>query len=256
MDWSPQQYLNFADERSRPARDLLAQIPSGSPRLIYDLGCGPGNSTALLAERYPDAEIIGLDNSETMLSEARRALPQREFILADLAQWRPERSADALYSNAALHWVPDHLDVMSALMETLPKGGVLAVQMPDNLDEASHRMICETAEEGPWAAKLKNVGNSREKILAPEDYRERLMPWCARVDVWHTIYYHPLDGAAGIAAWMQSTGLRPFLAPLEEVERADFVSAYTARIAQAYPAGKDGKVLLRFPRLFITAVRG
>ena len=255
MDWSPQQYLGFAGERSRPARDLLAQVPLNKPRLVYDLGCGPGNSTAILAQRFPEAEIIGVDNSASMLAEARRTLPGREFAAGDLANWMPERNADLLFSNAAFHWVPDHLSLMVRFVQTLPSGGVLAVQMPDNLEEPSHRLMRETAENGPWAEKLAAAPMVRTAPSLPQACYDCLSPHCTRVDIWHTIYNHPLGGAEGIFEWVKSTGLRPFLAPLDEAERVAFLAAYLTRVAKAYPEGSDGKVLLRFPRLFIVAIR-
>ncbi len=253
--WSPQQYLRFGAERMRPARDLLAQVPLSSPKRIYDLGCGPGNSTALLAEAYPDAEIAGVDNSEEMLAEARRALPSRAFVLADLARWLPEDTPDLLFSNAAFHWVPDHAAVMKGLAATLEPGGVLAVQMPDNLGEPSHRLMLDTAASGPWSGKLASADEARAVLQSPQAYYELLKPLCPRVDVWRTTYHHPLAGAAAIVDFLGSTALRPFLGPLEERERARFLADYSSRIDEAYPVGPDGKALLRFPRLFLVAVR-
>jgi trans-aconitate 2-methyltransferase len=150
-DWSPEHYLKFADERSRPARDLLAQVPLRNPRAICDLGCGPGNSTALLDAAFPAAEIVGIDTSEAMLAKARETLPKREFFKADLAHWISPKTADLLFSNATFQWVPNHAAVMLRLLQGLRAGGVLAVQMPDNLDELSHRLMHETVHNGPWA---------------------------------------------------------------------------------------------------------
>lgn len=253
--WSPRHYLRFSEERSRPARDLLAQVPLSSPTRVYDLGCGPGNSTALLGEAYPDAELVGVDDSEEMLAEARRVLPSRAFVLADLARWVPEGTPDLLFSNAAFHWVPDHAAVMTRLTATLEPGGVLAVQMPDNLGEPSHRLMQETAASGSWSGKLERADEGREVLRSPRAYYELLKPLCSRVDVWRTIYHHPLDGAAGIVDFLGSTALRPFLGPLDETERERFLAVYTARIAEAYPSGTDGMVLLAFPRLFLVALR-
>jgi trans-aconitate 2-methyltransferase len=253
--WSPQQYLRFGAERMRPARDLLAQVPLSSPTRIYDLGCGPGNSTALLAEAYPDAEIAGVDNSEAMLAEARRVLPSRTFLLADLVHWLPEETPDLLFSNAAFHWVPGHEAVMKRLAAELEPGGALAVQMPDNLEEPSHLLMLDAASSGPWSEKLASAVVAREVLRSPLAYYELLKPLCARVDVWRTTYHHPLAGAAGIVDFLGSTALRPFLGLLDDTERARFLADYTARIAEAYPVGPDGKALLRFPRLFVVAVR-
>ncbi len=252
-DWSPADYLKFADERARPALDLLRQIPLAAPRLVYDLGCGPGNSTALLDGAYPQAEIIGIDNSPAMLAKARETLPQRMFIAANLANWVPDPSADLLFSNATFQWVPDHAQVVLRLLRGLKAGGVIALQMPDNLNEPSHQLMRETAADGPWAEKLRQAAAARDSLKAPYYYYNLLRPFCARLEIWHTIYNHPLEGAQGIMELVSSTGLRPFLDPLDAAERVAFVAAYRARIAEAYPLTIDGKALLRFPRLFIMA---
>ncbi len=254
-DWDPTAYLAFADERTRAARDLLAQVPLVSPRIVYDLGCGPGNSTTLLAARFPQARITGIDNSENMLDAARKACPSSYFAFGDLGHWRPADAPGLLFSNAALQWVPDHLDVMARLLERLPDGGVLAVQMPDNLDEPSHRLMRETAEQGLWRAKLESAATSRGVLPPPSAYYARLKPLCRRLDIWHSIYNHPLQGPGGIVKWLSATALRPFLDPLDDDARARFLAAYEKRLAEAYPAQAGGTVLLRFPRLFVVAVR-
>lgn len=254
-DWSPQDYLKFAGERSRPARDLLARVPLAEPRLVYDLGCGPGNSTELLAAAYPDARIVGVDNSDAMLAAARKALPSARFDKADLATWSPAAAPDLLFANATFQWLPDHLPVLQRLLTTLKPGGVLALQIPDNLDEPSHRLMRETAEQGPWKDSLAKAASARAVLPPPRDYYAALKPNCARVDIWHTTYHHPLAGADAIVQFVSSTGLRPFLDPLDSKQQADFIASYTRRIATAYPALADGTALLRFPRLFIVAVR-
>ena len=253
--WSPEQYLRFGAERMRPARDLLAQVPLSSPTRVYDLGCGPGNSTALLAEAYPEAELMGVDNSEEMLAEARRVLPSPAFVLADLARWLPEKTPDLLFSNATFHWIPDHAALMKRLAATLEPDGVLAVQMPDNREEPSHRLMRDTAASGPWSRRLASADEARAVPQSPRAYYDLLRPLCSRVDIWRTTYHHPLAGAAAIVDFLGSTALRPFLGPLDETERERFLADYTARIAEAYPAGRDGMALLPFPRLFLIAVR-
>ena len=165
-DWLPDDYLRFADERNRPARDLIARISLKAPELVYDLGCGPGNSTALLREAYPQAKLVGLDTSKTMLAKARKGLPQVQFMEADIAAWPGEPDADLLYANASFQWVPDHVSVLLRLPKGLKTGSVLALQMPDNLNEPSHRLMRETAETGPWAKALKDAAGSREPDLA------------------------------------------------------------------------------------------
>lgn len=254
-DWSPEQYLKFADERTRAARDLLAQVPIESPRLVYDLGCGPGNSTELLIERYPGARIIGVDSSPGMLAKARHSYPQASFVEGDLKNWQPGEKADLLFANAVFQWVPDHLQVLQRLLGTLPKGGVLAVQMPDNLNEPSHVAMRETALAGEWADKLKSLGRGRDRLPTPNAYYGALKPHAARIDIWHSIYNHSLEGAAGIVEWVKGTGLKPFIDPLDEAERRAYLALYQERIARAYPVEHDGKALLRFPRLFIVCVK-
>lgn len=252
-DWLPDAYLRFSDERSRPARDLLEHIPLKAPVTVYDLGCGPGNSTALLREAYPQARLVGLDNSKTMLAKARNDLPQIYFIEGDLATWEGDRNADLLFANASFQWVTDHVSALLRLLKGLKAGGVLALQIPDNLDEPSHRLMRETAEDGPWADKLRKATGFREKIRTPNGYYELMRPHCGHFDIWHTSYHHVLDGVQGVVDFVRTTGLRPYLDPLDETMRAQFTDSYRARLVEAYPETFDGKVLLRFPRLFIVA---
>jgi trans-aconitate 2-methyltransferase len=254
-DWQPAQYLTFADERTRPARDLLAQVPLAEARRVYDLGCGPGNSTALLVARYPQARIIGIDSSPAMLEAARAACPEASFEAGDLATWMPADVPDLLYSNATFQWVPGHLAVLERLARTLPEGGVLAAQMPDNLMEPSHALMQDVAEQGPWAASLATAQEARDPLPSAPEYYTRLKPFFRRLDIWHTIYNHPLDGVAGIVSWLRTTGLRPYLEPLGEDDRQRFLARYENLLAEAYPLQQDGKVLLRFPRLFLVGVR-
>jgi trans-aconitate 2-methyltransferase len=254
-DWSARQYLKFEDERTRPPRDLLAQVPLQAPRRVFDLGCGPGNSTELLVERYPQAEVVGVDSSPDMLRLARERLPDRAFLAADLAHWSPQERADLLFANAVFQWVPDHPAVLQRLLAALPAGGVLAAQMPDNTAEPALALMREVAASGPWAAALAPAAAARDDLPTPAAYYDLLRPLCTRLDIWHTVYNHVMAGHEAIVEWFRGSGLRPFLAPLDDHARRDFVAAYTARIARAYPPRFDGKVLLRFPRLFIVAGR-
>jgi trans-aconitate 2-methyltransferase len=252
--WSPAQYLKFADERSRPARDLLAAVPLEQVRRAVDIGCGPGNSTELLVERFPQATVTGLDSSPEMLAAARKRLPGVAFVEADVAAWVPDGAVDLLYANATFQWVPDHRDVLRRLFKALPAGGVLAVQMPDNLAEPSHAQMRAVASQGPWAARF-DAAIARETIGTPADYYDLLQAQAARIDIWHTLYNHPLESVGAIVEMVRSTGLRPYLARLDADEQADFLARYQAKLADAYPPLADGRVLFRFPRLFIVAVR-
>lgn len=253
-DWSPATYLKFEDERTRAAHDLLARVRSDGARKVVDVGCGPGNSTELLALRYREAEILGVDNSPAMLEEARRRLPKVRFELADAAVWVPDAGVDVVFANAIYQWVPGHLEQLVRVLTALPPGATLAVQMPDNLSEPSHRLMGEVAEAHGWSDRL--AGATRNPLPPARGYYDALRPLAARLDIWRTTYHHALRGADAIVEFVRSTGLRPFLDPLSEAERTDFITTYTARIAAAYPPLADGRVLLAFPRLFLVAERG
>jgi trans-aconitate 2-methyltransferase len=253
-DWSARQYLKFEDERTRPPRDLLAQVPLQSPRRVVDLGCGPGNSTELLVARFLQAQVIGLDSSPDMLSKARQRLPKCQFVEADIAAWAPEEDADLLFANAAFQWVPDHPRHLRRLLEALQPGGVLAVQMPDNTGEPANRLQVEVAANGPWAKALA-AAVPRSSLLSPEAYYDLLRPICSQIDIWHSIYNNVLAAPAAIVEWFKGSSLQPYLARLDGAMREQFLAAYTEKVAAAYTPRLDGKVLLKFPRLFIVAVR-
>lgn len=254
-DWNASQYLKFEDQRTRPARDLLAAVPLPDAAFVVDLGCGPGNSTEILAQRFPDAEVLGLDTSPAMLEAARARLPGVTFDLADASTFTLPKPADLIYANAVLQWVPDHATLLPRLMSLLAPGGVLAVQMPDNLEEPSHVAMRETAMSGPWADTLHAATRARTVLPEPGAYYDMLKPHAGAVDLWHTIYNHPLDGIPAIVEWVKGTGLRPFIDPLEGDERVQFLEEYAARLADSYLPRVDGKVLLAFPRFFIVAVK-
>lgn len=254
-DWNAGQYLKFEDDRTRPSRDLVAQLPLQKARRVVDLGCGPGNSTELLIERFPGADVIGLDSSPDMLKQARERLPKHTFMQADLTTWNPDATTDLLFANAVFQWVPDHGAVLRRLLGKLPEGGVLAVQMPDNTEEPALALMREVAHSGPWAGNPALAEAGRTNLLRPEGYYDLLRPVCSAIDIWHVVYNHVMAGPAAIVEWFKGSALRPYLAGLDGAAREQFTAAYTAEIAKAYPARFDGKVLLRFPRVFIVAVR-
>jgi trans-aconitate 2-methyltransferase len=254
-DWSARQYLKFEDERTRPPRDLLAQVPLDKPRRVVDLGCGPGNSTELLIERFPGADVIGLDSSPDMLRQARERLPRCAFVEADLETWAPQEHTDLLFGNAVFQWLPDHPKVLARLLTALPSGGVLAVQMPDNTQEPALRLMEEVGADGPWAEAIARSNAARNDLLRPEDFYNLLRPLCSHLDIWHTHYNHVMPNHAGVVEWFKGSSLRPFYSVLEGAMRERYLAAYSKAIARAYSVRYDGKVILKFPRLFILAVR-
>ncbi|MCY1213032.1 Trans-aconitate 2-methyltransferase [compost metagenome] len=249
--WSAQQYSAFENERTRPVRDLVAALPNQEVKRAVDLGCGPGNSTEVLAARYPDAELTGMDNSDDMIQAARKRLPALRFELADIAAWNPPQSYDVILANASLQWVPDHETLYPRLVGKLAPGGSLAVQTPDNLEEPAHRLARQVAGEAPWAAGIGGFTHPPRHSAAW--YYELLKPHCGRLDVWRTTYHHPLAGAAAVVEWFKGTALRPYLDRLDAEGQAGFLARYQSLIEEAYPALADGTVLLPFPRLFIVA---
>jgi trans-aconitate 2-methyltransferase len=257
MTWSAAQYTKFEEERTRPVRDLLAAVPLMAAPSAVDLGCGPGNSTELLAARFPDARVRGLDSDPDMIAAARKRLPGVSFELADIGTWvhrQSPASENVILANAVLQWLPDHEALLPALAGKLVAGGCLAVQMPDNLSEPAQVAMREIAAEGRWSGKLGNAGEVRARIQSADWYFGILKPHCSRVDVWRTTYYHPLAGAAAVVEWFRGSGLRPFLEPLDAGEKVEYLARYTALIERVYPPAADGSVLLPFPRLFIVAM--
>jgi len=252
--WSAAQYLKFEDERTRAARDLLNAVPLAAPRTVVDVGCGPGNSTELLVERYPEATVSGFDSSAEMLTAARKRLPKVAFAQASAETWTPQAPPDLIYANAVFQWVPDHVAVLVRLAGALAPGGALAVQMPDNLDEPSHRAMRDTAAE-PEFAEAFRVPVAREALPPVGSYYDALKLVAARVEIWRTTYHHALADADAIVEWVKGTGLRPFLDRLAQRQREVFLALYRERIAVEYPPQSDGRVLLRFPRLFIIATK-
>lgn len=254
-DWNPALYARFADERARPIVDLLARVPLDAPKTVVDLGCGAGASTAPLLDRFPQASVLGLDTSSAMLAKARDAVPGARFVEADAATWEPDAPVDLIFSNAALQWLPDHAALLPRLMSRLAPGGVLAVQMPDNLDEPSHASMRKIAAEPPFAEILREAAAARAPLLSFEATYDALAPLAETIEIWRTTYVHPLAGPGKIVEMLSSTGLRPFLDPLDEPARETFLARHLAALTVAYPPTRDGRVLFRFPRRFFVAVR-
>jgi len=253
MVWNPTTYLAFADERTRPAAELLARVADEAPTRVVDLGCGPGNSTALLRTRWIDARIEGLDSSADMLAQAQKSGIAADWILADVATWTASEPYDVIFSNATFQWLGDHAVLLPRLMGFVKPAGTFAFQVPHNMDAPSHALMRETAANGPWSAKVANV---REiAVLPAQGYYDILSPRAAAVDIWETEYLHVLKGEDAVYHWVSATGLRPFVQALDGEEREAFVAAYKKRLNEAYPARADGTTLFPFKRLFAVAKR-
>jgi trans-aconitate 2-methyltransferase len=280
-DWSASQYLKFSNERTRPVHDLISQVAphlssKPNPR-IYDLGCGPGNSTSALLSAFPGARITGVDASADMLAKARATLPAVPFLQADLSTFSPgqgegegegEEKIDLFFSNAVFHWLrtPARLPTLTALFSRLAPGGILALQMPDNYTQPSHAMMRAVASlpDRPWSpffasAAIGALSDMERPDLDPieplAEYYNALSP-LGKVDLWHTTYAHVVADKAAVVEWVKGSGLQPFLQRIgEEGAREAFLREYEGSLEEGYPAMQDGKVILRYPRLFVVAVR-
>lgn len=259
--WDPEQYLRFADERARPFYDLMARSGSESPQAVVDLGCGPGNLTAVLSDKWPSARVIGIDSSAEMIGRATElARPGRlEFRQADLVGWRPEGPVDAIICNAALHWVTGHLSLLPGFVAALAPGGCLAFQVPANFGLPSHVLLRELSLSERWRATLGPAVERGPSSHEPAEYLEVLLdcPRVVRVEVWETTYYHVLSGPDPVLDWVRGTGLRPVLealrAPAEgrpPGQEEEFLSAYAAALRAAYPKDAAGRTIFPFRRIF------
>ena len=252
MAWDPAQYLKFAGPRLRPALDLLQRIDREAPSSVYDIGAGAGNVTRLIAARWPAARIVGVDSSAEMLAKAAAENPGIEWQEADLATWRPDRPAEIIYSNAALHWLDGHDRLFRGLFAALAPKGVLAVQIPRNFGARSHTSITEAALAGPWRRVLEPLLRPAP-VAEPDFYYDLLAPRAASLDIWETEYLQVLEGANPVKEWTKGTWLLPLLAALDEPERSQFEADYAARVAAVYRPRGDGKTLFPFRRMFIVA---
>jgi trans-aconitate 2-methyltransferase len=253
--WDPGQYLHFADERSRPFFDLLGRVRAQDPGLVVDLGCGPGQLTAALADRWPDADVRGIDSSAEMIETARQlpAAGRLTFALADIRDWAPERPVDVITANAVLQWVPDHLKLLTRWAGQLSDGGWLAFQLPGNFDQPGHVVLREMAGSDRWRPLLAGVSLNRQ-ASDPAQYADLLARAGCAVDAWETTYLHVLQGPDPVLGWYKGSGLRPVLAVLAPEQAAQFLANYGARMRQAYPAAPYGTIL-PFRRVFVVARR-
>ena len=254
MVWNPQQYLKFSGHRLRPAVDLLMRIPDLPVASIADLGAGAGNVTKLLTERWPDAAVVAIEGSAEMVAAGKKAAPEIEWRHQDLGSWEPARRFDLIYSNAALHWLPDHQTLSPLLMDRLQPGGVLAVQMPRNFEAPSHLLIAETALNGRWRQQVQHL-ITPPPVGEPGFYHDVLAPHSENVDIWETQYLQVLEGENPVKEWTKGTWLTRYLDALDGEDKAAFEAAYAQRVAKAYPKNSRGQTLFPFRRLFIIAQR-
>jgi trans-aconitate 2-methyltransferase len=254
--WDPERYLRYADERGRPFVELLARVPATAPSTVVDLGCGPGNLTRLLADRWPQARVLGLDSSPEMIATARESAPGVDFQVGDLRDWVSSApTTDVLVSNATLQWVPGHLDLLPALLSAVAPGGWLAFQVPGNFDEPSHTLRAELAAEPPYADHTAGVASPDAHDAVT--YLERLLQLGCEADAWETTYLHVLRGEDPVFTWVSGTGARPTLQALEAVDpalRDRFEEDFKQRLRAAYPDTGHG-VVLPFRRVFVVARR-
>jgi len=254
MVWNPQQYLKFSGHRLRPAVDLLMRIPDFSVKRVADLGAGAGNVTRLIKERWPDAAVLAVEGSAEMVAAGKKAAPEVEWLHQDLGSWRPAQTWDVIYSNAALHWLPEHERLFPSLMERVSPGGILAVQMPRNFEAPSHLLIAETALSGPWRSRLEHLVTA-PPVHAPGFYHRLLAPQSENIDIWETEYLQVLEGDNPVKEWTKGTWLTRYLDVLRGDERTAFEAAYGERVAKAYPRDSAGQTLFPFRRLFMVAQR-
>lgn len=251
--WNPNQYLQFADERTRPCRDLINRIAL-HPRRIIDLGCGPGNSTETLVERWPEADVTGLDSSPDMIAAAQKSHPRQHWVRGDIATWETDVPFDLVFSNAALQWVSNHQAVFPRLFRQVAPGGALAVQVPGNFDAPAHRLMRELAYSKVWRNHFPN--KVREwHVHEPAFYYDTIAPLARRLDLWTTEYLHILESPWAIVEWYKGTGSRPFLDLLSLDDQDRFLAEYEALLTASYPRRADGRVLFPFQRLFLVAYR-
>jgi trans-aconitate 2-methyltransferase len=257
--WDPDRYLEFEKERGRPFDDLISHIRQTAPKRVVDLGCGPGNTTARLLDRWPDAQVTGIDSSSEMISQAKELeVPGRlEFRVGDLRGWQPSEPVDVLLCAATFQWIPDHVSLFPRLVESLTPGGTFAFQVPNNFDEPSHTLLHELATSDRWREVLQPAVRAAS-VLEPRTYLTELLSTGAEADVWETTYLHVLHGPDAVLRWIQGTGLRPFLSALEQSGSPtavdDFLGSYAAALRAAYPRDPHGRVVFPFRRIFAVSV--
>lgn len=253
--WDAEKYSEFIKERTQPSIDLANRINIKNPQQIIDIGCGPGNSTRVLAQRFPNARIIGVDNSPEMIEKARKQNPESEFILFDAGGDFSafENSFDVVFSNACIQWIPNHCRLIKNMMSCLKSGGVLAVQTPMNYDEPIHKIIAELVSSEKWKSKFSETRVFYN--LSQSEYFDLLSELTSDFTIWETVYCHRMQSHESIINWYKGTGLRPYLQSLDESDAADFEKDVYDEVVKAYPIQANGEIIFRFPRFFFTAVK-
>jgi trans-aconitate 2-methyltransferase len=255
--WDPGQYLRYADLRGRPFVELTSRIGAETPSYVVDLGCGTGELTAMLAERWPRATVHGSDSSPEMIETAQQhAIAGRlSFEVADLRDWQSAQPADVITANAVLQWVPGHLNLLEELVRALAHGGWLAFQVPDNFEEPSHTLLRDLRLSARWRKQLGEGADRTAGVERPDVYLRKLIELGLDADVWQTTYQQVLQGDDAVLEWVKGTALRPVLSLLDdEREREEFVGEYAAALREAYPQDAFGTVF-PFRRTFAVAHR-
>lgn len=252
VTWDPKKYVQFGDFRNRPFFDLTARILAEQPSSVVDLGCGPGNLTATLAARWPDAQVLGLDSSPEMISAATAGdTPQNlSFSVADVLGWQPALDTDVVVTNAVLQWVPEHRELLPVWLAKLKPGAWFAMQVPGNFGASSHVLMREVAESPAWQDQLAGVLRHNDAVAEPADYLEIFLAAGMVADAWETTYQQVLQGPNPVLDWVRGTGLRPVLNALGAEDAAAFEAQYSARLDLAYPQ-RDFGTVFPFRRIFV-----
>lgn len=248
-DWNSNQYMKFGKERTQPSLDLISRIKDLDPSNILDIGCGPGNSTFALYENFPNAQIKGVDSSENMLKKAREKYPNMQFEKCNVPDDLGEESYDLIFSNACIHWIPNHQNLISEIFNKLNKGGTLAVQIPLTQEAPFYKTLFRLIENEKWS-KLAVVHNFHN--LMPNEYYDLFTTFDCDFQIWQTTYYHIVQSQEGVIEWYKGSGLRPYLELLDEEEKEDFMTELKESLKNLFPTQRDGKVILKMPRLFFT----
>lgn len=254
-NWDAEHYLKYGDERTRAALDLAARIKLDSPNAVADLGCGPGNSTQILRRRWPHADVVGVDSSPEMIDAAKQSWPEQNWLVEDISNWKPNKSLELIFSNAALQWIPNHRMLIPRLFSMVAPGGALAFQIPSSTYAAVRVLVHEISREARWTERMQIPRNALT-MEPPSFYYDALINQADRLDIWESEYQHVLESKIAIVDWMGSAGLRPFLGALDnDNERDDFLAELHRRVDAAYETQVDGKVLFPFRRTFVIAYR-